>query len=384
MNRELLCLAWRDMRQVRTCPPLRVLRTGSPQARRHLAACPDCREKLEQAPLAAELGKALAGLPLPCPEPAPPAPGDLRVLRPAGKPEDWFDEDGDYHNPPLVLVLNEPDEEGRVLVAQVFDNEDLRAEGDVPLDDGLWGFAEAWNIYGLPVSALGEHPLYRAGKACAGQVLEESRGVFPPIDVRSPLYHFRVCEVETGSFFSLGLNADAWFDQEEEEPEQPIRNESRVIRFVRIEHGAGNAFRIAEVAEEGRERLEKMLSARPDSLPLAAAEAPVVGDSMADGHPRVRISVEDVSGRQEQRTVEASVYRQGGVSLVTIPCPLPEASVTDLAVTCGEVSLQKVEARWRQRELLEISVVLGGEDCSPNALAVAILVSPPVFPEPGA
>ncbi len=357
MNAEILCLAWREMRRLRTCPPVNVLKTDSPQVQRHLAACPDCRERLEQASPAAELGGVLAELSLPCPGAAPPAPGDLRRLRPTGKPGDWFDEDNEYHNPPLVLVLDNPDDQGVVRVAQVCDDPALQAEGDVLLENGTWGFAESWNIYAVPVSMLGKCPVYRFGRACAERVLEESHAVFPPIDMRSPLYHFRVCEAEIGSFFSLGAVLKALHETE-------ARKSARIICFS------------SAVSQARRSSFEYLLDyAEGMAVAMAAAEAPLVRDDTADEHCRIRTAVAEEGKEPHLCAAEADVYRLTERAVVAVFCKVEDAPPSaEAAVSCGETPIRTVSVSRRRSDLLEISIELEDATCALDAMTVALML----------
>ena len=204
--------AWRRMFQTRTCPPLGVLQQGGPLVDLHLASCTACRITLENIDAFARAGAFLAKIPPQPRQTTRPAPGDIRRVRPGGAPADWFDAEGRYRNPPLVLVLTAPDGQGFVRVAQIFDEPALCDQGDVPLENGEFGFAEAWNVYGLPERGLAPKAYRKAGAESATRVLEASMQDFPALDTASALYQFRVCEVETGSFFSLALNAEALED----------------------------------------------------------------------------------------------------------------------------------------------------------------------------
>ena len=218
----------------RTCPPPSVLLKGGELAERHLRSCRWCREEMEHTLEYAKAGQLIYEAALRSgfkrSEPTQPAAGEIRAVKPGVPETDFYDEYGIYHNPPLVLVLNEPDEAGFVTVAQVFDEEDLCDAGDVTVDEGL--FAEAWNVYGLPASALARHAFCRLGGEAVEKVLAASAGEFPDIEESSPLYWFRQCELETGSFFSLRLNAEALARLEAQERRAAPRDLSAAFRRI--------------------------------------------------------------------------------------------------------------------------------------------------------
>ena len=189
----------------RTCPSVMVLRKGGLDAKHHLKSCRLCRQKMELEPDLHYAGEMLvnmfgfkkeANTPL--------LPGDIRRIRPSVPPEMWFDHRGRYHNPPLVAVLSYPDEMGLVWVAQCFDEPDLCDLGDVPVAFGGTMFAEAWNTYTVPVELLSRHRFARMDDISRiEQILDMRDFEYPDIDPRTPLFHFRSLEAETGSFFTM-------------------------------------------------------------------------------------------------------------------------------------------------------------------------------------
>ena len=192
----------------RTCPSILVLQKGGIDAKNHLRSCIRCRTKMN---LVTDLNGGLtkAGELLAKAYPIKrnntfPQPGDIRRIRPSVSPEMWFDHRGRYHNPPLVAVLSYPDEMGLVWVAQCFDEPDLCDLGDVPVAfDGMM-FAEAWNTYTVPVELLSRHRFARMDDISRiEQILEMRDFEYPSIDPRTPLFHFRSLEAETGSFFTM-------------------------------------------------------------------------------------------------------------------------------------------------------------------------------------
>jgi hypothetical protein len=204
--------------------------------KRHLSACPPCREKAGQQPK----NPALQTLATQLANRAPKAvaeevrQGQLWTLR--RELAGWGPKDR-YYNPPWVLVVSLGKAiSDAVQVTQVYDDRALEGPGDVPLGNEWGGFAEAWNRYTLRRSDLdacwgevGPEVLYRIQK-------EEEMG-FTALDRNSLLYRFRQLEVEAGYFFASQA-AGALLDQVEwayEDTDALLIDVERVIgREVRI------------------------------------------------------------------------------------------------------------------------------------------------------
>jgi len=142
--------AWQFFHQMRTCPPLKVLKQGSEEAKRHLNACPTCRELLADGgghEAWSDLAKHLASR-LPSPQIPPVRPGQVWTLR--DDLEGW-DGNGQYLRAPQVLVLSR---RRGIQVVPICPETNLAGERDVFLTD--MGFAEAWNRFTLPRTSLGE------------------------------------------------------------------------------------------------------------------------------------------------------------------------------------------------------------------------------------
>lgn len=214
MANTACCRAWRRMHQERHCPTLKILQSGSPEARRHLSSCSHCRARLESARESADLGALLMNIPFQQPPATSPVPGDVRALRPQSQKE-WVDAEGVFYNPPLLLVLTAPDAQGFVQVAQVFDEPDLQWDGDIPLTLRL--IAEAWNTYAVPALDLDSVAYDHAGIAAAERVLSRAGDPFADVDESSALYAFRLDECKVGSFFSIRLNMRALAAMEEQD-----------------------------------------------------------------------------------------------------------------------------------------------------------------------
>lgn len=261
---QLRSQAWRRMSIVRTCPPVSVLQAGGEQVEQHLRSCAVCREVLRHQSTLKNAGALLAKIPLPQHTSQPVKAGDIRRVRPCGFARDWFDASGCYHNPPLVLVLDNPDINGFVRVAQVFNEAELCDTGDIPLNDGVDEYAESWNIYGLPVSGLANKTFRRSPLADIQKVIEAADLKFPKLDRTTPLYHFRLCEIETGAYFSLGLNETALTDLEK----NISRTEGQLFRTIVLE----------DILESVMSKWEN----HAKQVPLAAASEAVGEDNSAD------------------------------------------------------------------------------------------------------
>lgn len=290
---QLSSQAWRRMFLQRTCPPLSVLVKGGKLAENHLKSCSLCREILTQATDCAEAGTLLTRIPLAARAPQPVHAGDIRRVRPLGKPETWFDASGRYHNPPLVLVLDEPDRLGFVRVAQVFNEKDLSGDGDIALDAQGELFAETWNSYGLPESGLFPVCFATVDRRIVDRALQATETALPETKVSSPRFNFQLCEIETGSFFSLELNEHALTDLEQSQ-EAPT---------------SARVFQRGEVIALGRVAEEYWKEHKPD-LPAAAASSSLAHDTGADRVLRlpVLVTVHDGCRIEEPETREAEVH----------------------------------------------------------------------------
>ena len=142
--------AWQFFYQMRTCPPLEILNQKSEAAKRHLRACPFCRELMaggEGDEAWADLARHLASS-LPSPRTPRVRPGQVWSLR--DDLEGW-DGNGLYLRTPQVLILSR---RGGIQVVPICPETKLAGERDVFLAD--MGFAEAWNRFTLPRTSLRE------------------------------------------------------------------------------------------------------------------------------------------------------------------------------------------------------------------------------------
>lgn len=114
-----------------------------------------------------------------------------------------FDSTGRTFNPPQVLILESPDHYGLVRVSQLFEWRSLASQGDIytGLDSPCF-YAEAWNVYGMHVDHLSV-PTMHIKSTIADLIFQVSQQPFLPIAINGPLWQFRQCELNTGSYFSM-------------------------------------------------------------------------------------------------------------------------------------------------------------------------------------
>lgn len=151
----------RTARQYRTCPPRHIRK--DPIHKKafefHKRICPYCREAPGAGPWAAMVEglRRAAGAHWQV-EDRPPAPGQLRHIRP--DLARW--RDGFFYNPPLVLLLEDLSLSPRVFrAAQTFHDLHLAGPGDLilPEDESLsegW-FVETWHTYAIKAADLGRY-----------------------------------------------------------------------------------------------------------------------------------------------------------------------------------------------------------------------------------
>lgn len=324
--------AWRQMFMARTCPPISVLKKGGAQVEKHLASCAACRNLMKNVEVYKKVGAGLARLSVGKTEQTPVKAGDIRRIRPLAEPSAWFDTNGRYHNPPLALVLDEPDEDGFVRVAQVFSDPLLAAEGDLDLGDAA--FAECWNIYGLPVFGLADKAYQKVDKELALRVLESDGMDPPPLGAMSVLRQFRLCELETGAFFSMALNAEAM----ERLEAASLRDEANSSILAAIgDNQKGCA--LASLARKWDEFLVSTTNCMPDfvsdsqlgvltdSLPLAAAPLTGSVDDGADQRMRAACLLLEQDGVETSASTSSCdlhIYRlRNEEFIITAYCPAP-------------------------------------------------------------
>lgn len=412
MRHPELSRAWDRMFRLRTCPPPSILRLGGEPAERHLASCRICREILADL---AGMEEAIPARHVMPPPPSVPEPGDIRRIRPADGPERWFDEDGAYRNPPLVLVLTEPDAAGAVRVSQIFNEPALSFMGDIPLEGGRRGFAEAWNIYGCPVSGLTPHPFRRVDPDLAREVLRAPHEDSSSADETSPLHWFRRCERDVAEFFRARL-ADADLPHARIipfasipgiRPKMPDAGRCEAVRRL-LEggpaSGAGGAAygavaglcapgiflgavagsigglvgamtRLAELRHGRMASARKAAEAPAAESPREAGESPdrlpfSLGRMDADGNV-APIRPDSADGHMAELVIRA----EGDGHRVTALCRVPEAAVADAILLRGEERPEEMACSWRRRDLLRVSALFPHPAPKPGELRLAVLLS---------
>ncbi|MCK9263758.1 MAG: hypothetical protein RBR09_13535 [Desulfobulbaceae bacterium] len=259
-------IAWLRAWRHRCCPPSAVLHGRlDVQLREHLQLCPWCRQDREDGPL--DIVIPAVGQQFPDQPEA--APGQLWSLAPGLA--DWGPK-GRYYTPPVVLIVNRPDEHA-LTVIQTYDDPLFAGTGDLALDNGLNGFAQPWNRYTVRRTDLG----YYLGRITEG-LLRKLRQL-PPVEEKAPetgslLWFFRQMEVETGFFFAAAAVADLMirYEREHDRPENILRYESLEEMNADLRH-----LPLVFPSLSGRDLTPLLVLARShpadDLLPLVAAEA---------------------------------------------------------------------------------------------------------------
>lgn len=345
MNPTAQCLreAWHRMFQSRTCPPLSVLIQGGAQVASHLSMCLDCREALAKAETYAKAGSYLARIPLPNEPQTPVNIGDIRRLRPKGTPDTWFDTNGRYYNPPLVIVLAPPDANDCVRVAQIFDEEDLRDISDIPLENGS-DFAEAWNIYEIPQTALATKAYQRVDTSVVARILAAADQPIPTLDDTSPVSFFRHLERAIASFFRASL---------QQPPNLLAQHEARIHSLF------------AQWTEH------------VTPLPEAAAEQEYQSDDGSNMCFRLPCLVIQEDTLQ-QYAAEIHVDWKHNGFVATAFCPLKSPNQTIVPqVRCGstEPDANDIRTSVLNDGTVRIMAQFTGGDCTPDDLKIVLLLS---------
>jgi len=195
MTHSHLYEAWIEAWSFRCCPPDKILAGEmTPELRRHFEVCPLCRANRSVPPVNLDITvEKDKGLPLP---------GELWSLSPQlgawGPKRRWY-------NPPVVMILQKAEkaewDHFPVPVVQTYTGGDLTlaGPGDIPLDQGLAGFAEPWNRYSVRSADLFLR-LGRVSPQCLESVRQAEQASIQDIEIEigSLLWFFRHMEVETG------------------------------------------------------------------------------------------------------------------------------------------------------------------------------------------
>ncbi len=194
--------AWQAAWRTRCCPPVEVLAVeqGQDALEQHLELCPWCREAVRNDSFraAASISRKLRSLSAKARVPRP-SPGMIFFMNP--ELGAWV-RGGRYITPPAVLVISMP-EKSRITVAQISESQLFAGPGDIPLGNGLHGFAQSWNTYRVSPSDFfmlsadtGDASAEAVIKAKIDQV--DEKGPEPG----SMVWFYRQLEIETGQFVS--------------------------------------------------------------------------------------------------------------------------------------------------------------------------------------
>mgnify|MGYP000564502575 CR=1 FL=1 len=259
-------IAWLRAWRHRCCPPSAILHGRlDARLREHLQLCPWCRQDRTDGPL--DIG--IPAVRPPDPDQPEAAPGQLWSLSP--ELGGWGPK-GRYYSPPVVLIVASPDEHA-LTVVQTYDDFLFAGTGDLPLDNGLTGFAQPWNRYTVRRNDLGY---------CLGHVTEDLlrqlRHLSPATEkapeTGSLLWFFRQMEVETGYFFASAAVAQlmARYEREHAPPEKILRYESPEEMAADLRH---LPLVLPPLSGGDFSPLLALARSKPadDLLPLVAAEA---------------------------------------------------------------------------------------------------------------
>lgn len=202
MNISPLKEAWRSMYHLRTCPPSNIINDPAEksQIEQHQRTCPICalttHESLDPQ-LWSQFEQLLSESWVKPHEPEIQVGQVWSLTNSKGGWDDHFR----YINPPLILILEIFNDVRGLRVAQIFDQQELFAEGDVDLGPEL-GFAETWNIYALDQDDL--HLCFgQVDQEIVDLVLAHSENDFPTVEDQSTIWFFRQLELEVGSRMAL-------------------------------------------------------------------------------------------------------------------------------------------------------------------------------------
>lgn len=216
---------------MRTCPPDKVLFSGSDQARKHSRGCFMCRERLEDKienshPVGAD-GRPL----LPRTDPGP---GQVWTISPdlAG-----WGINNMYYNPLSVFILKKVDHLA-FEVAQVSFDQSFYSPGEDIMIKDMNVFVQPWNTYtmaGRHLCSLVSEP----GPDLLIQLEQRLNNGFRDLDPDSFQYLFRQAEIECGSFFAR--KSISWLVEQHEGTELTLS--TQVIRDVfRRKYPGGRPF----------------------------------------------------------------------------------------------------------------------------------------------
>ena len=194
--------------QQRFCPPTETLIQAehSPECRRHISNCPECREYIGQDQATRSAWQKLGEKILECfgSEPSEnPAPRTGQVWYLDTRLEGW-DEQDRYCRAPMVVIIGSERSCRRFTVAQIYGEESLMGPQDVWLDD-RFGFAESWNIYRVRPEDLDRY-CGRVSERKIRKIRAEAKDIHSFVTMNDYLPEFRVLETDLGNFFINRIN----------------------------------------------------------------------------------------------------------------------------------------------------------------------------------
>ncbi|NDY73841.1 hypothetical protein DO021_18925 [Desulfobacter hydrogenophilus] len=200
-------------KQLRTCPPLQVKNDPqySKEIKRHLDICPFCATELKNEKEAFEQLSSSLGAKIPLDQENPAiCPGQVRALTPgiACWRNDFF-----YSPPEVVVLKEETNSTGTVLVAQTWQDLALAGPGDLVLPEKMYKgglFIETWNVYTLAKEFLGTcFETLDTDVVESVLKMNHSPEYLPqwarktmPLKEDDPRLYFRQIEMETGYTFA--------------------------------------------------------------------------------------------------------------------------------------------------------------------------------------
>lgn len=209
-------MALERMRRKRLCPGISKLIAGGSAVARHLEFCENCRERMD---FLSRRKKLSSDIPLLAPRATVnPQEGQIRDLKKSSSGMIDSSKDEYLYNPPLVLIIQIPDNGAPfVRVAQMHDEPELAGPGDVAVEmpDGI-RFIESWNTYPILIKYLGP-VLESVPQEVVRRVLMDEKKDMPDFPEDSPLEAFRELETRVAYNFCHYSVREMMLMQEERE-----------------------------------------------------------------------------------------------------------------------------------------------------------------------
>lgn len=323
-DHDRLIQAWLHIWNMRCCPPDTLLvGPASPELERHFGLCPLCRQNREL--LLSHPAAPSDSLSLPGDDTDGPVPGQLWAIAPhrAG----WGPKSR-YYAPPVVLITAAIDQD-TLAVVQTCGEMLLAGQDDIPLDQGVNGFAQPWNRYTLKREQLA-HCLGTVSSTCVTKILKAMEQPESSMEAGSLLWFFRHMEVETGFFFACQAQDNLPSLSSHANPEE----------LILMPEELGDLGLVLPRDAKGLPLDELLARSMPDEslLPLAAAtdddavQILLFSFASTGSRPGVRT----VSGRLDPPRLEQATLDNGR-----------RATVLSITGFCGE--LVRADALWLMR-----------------------------------